>query len=137
MQTHNAKKSSLNQKFENVFRKNGVKREHYHGGKFNGVNCIRVMDKCKPIFMGNDDVAPGFLQKCLLSKCTTILENDVATKCNNSCSLMGLLDAIWSSVRGLDTGLLPTDEQTQSLADALKKGKALWLRMGLSIPQPK
>ena len=87
--------------------------------------------------MGNDVVAPGFLQKCLLSKCTTILENDVATKCNNSCSLMGLLDAIWSSVRGLDTGLLPTDEQTESLADALKKGKALWLRMGLSTRQPK
>jgi hypothetical protein len=31
VQRHNAKKSSLNQKFENVFWKNGIlKREHYH-----------------------------------------------------------------------------------------------------------
>jgi hypothetical protein len=43
IQRHNAKRSSLNQKFETIFRKNGVKREHYHGGKFNGVNCIRVI----------------------------------------------------------------------------------------------
>jgi hypothetical protein len=61
VQRHNAKKSSLNQKFESVFRKNGVKREHYHGGKFNGVNCIRIMDRCKSLFLGNGET-PGFLQ---------------------------------------------------------------------------
>ena len=40
VQRHNAKKRSVNQKFEAVFRANGVKREHYHGGKFNGVACF-------------------------------------------------------------------------------------------------
>jgi hypothetical protein len=96
VQRHNAKKLSLNQKFENVFQKNGVKREHYHGGKFNGVNCICVMENSRAIFMGGVDNTepPGFLQKCLLSKCTTILEDDVKTKCNEFCTLVGLLDAI-------------------------------------------
>jgi hypothetical protein len=32
---------------------------------------------------------------------------------------------------------LPTDEQKEELAAALKKGKALWLQMGLSTQQPK
>ena len=78
--------------------------------------------------MGGDDTdPPGFLQKCLQSKCTTILEDDVKTKCDEFCTLVGLLDAIWSSVRGIDAGLLPTDEQKDKLADALNKGKALWL----------
>jgi hypothetical protein len=136
VQRHNAKKSSLNQKFESVFRKNGVKREHYHGGKFNGVNCIRIMDKCNALFLGNDGT-PGFVQKCLLSKCETITEATVNLKCNDYCSLLGLLDAIWSTVRGLHSGLLPTDEQRERLGDALREAKALWLRMGLSTLQPK
>ena len=136
VQRHNAKKSSLNQQFESVFRQNGVKREHYHGGKFNGVNCIRIMDKCKDLFLGNNGT-PGFLQKCLLSKCDTIPEVMVELKCKEYCRLLGLLDAIWSTVRGLHSGLLPDDNQTQSLADALEEAKALWLQMGLSTLQPK
>ena len=44
IQRHNAKKVSLNQQFESVFQRNGVKREHYHRGKFNGVNCIWIME---------------------------------------------------------------------------------------------
>jgi hypothetical protein len=130
------KKLSLNQKFESVFRKNGVKREHYHGGKFNGVNCIQIMDKCKALFLGKEG-HPGFLQKCLLSKCATTTDMAAESKCNNYCSLLGLLDVIWSTVRGLNSGLLPMDEQTKSLADALKEAKALWLQMGLSTLQPK
>jgi hypothetical protein len=94
------------------------------------------MDKCKALFLGKEG-HPGFLQKCLLSKCATTTDAAVESKCNNYCSLLGLLDAIWSTVRGLNSGLLPTDEQTKSLADALKEAKALWLQMGLSTLQPK
>lgn len=50
---------------------------------------------------------------------------------------MGLLDAIWSSVRGIDAGLLPTDQQKESLKRAIEKGKKLWLEMKLSALQPK
>jgi hypothetical protein len=94
------------------------------------------MEKCNSLFIG-DDQTPGFLELCRLSKCPTMLKDNLVTKCNEYRSLMGLLDAIWLSVRGLDAGLLPTDEQKERLAESLKEGKALWFRMGLSTLQPK
>jgi hypothetical protein len=137
VQRHNAKKTSLNQKFEIVYRNNGVKREHYHGGKFNGVNCIRIMDACSLIFLGNeDDATTGFLHQCLQSKVATITDEDVKAKCQQYSRLLGLLDAIWSRVRGID-GLLPTAAQINGLATALQEAKALWVSMNLSTLQPK
>ena len=135
IQKHNAKKDSLNQLFEKVFRKNGVKREHYHGGKFNGVNCIRLMENSKAIFVGDVD-APGFLSLCLDNRCEEATEQMVRLKCQQFCQLFGLMDAIWSTVRGLNAGLLPTIDQTTTLAKALDKAKKLWLHMKLSTNQP-
>jgi hypothetical protein len=60
VQQHNAKTNSLNQQFECVFRDNGVKREHYHGGKFNGVNCICIMEASTKIVMGNEESRASF-----------------------------------------------------------------------------
>jgi hypothetical protein len=142
MQRHNAKKISLNQKFEHVFRHNGVKREHYHGGKFNGVNCIRIMAQAKELLLGggDDDEAVddhGFLQLCLLSKEDTAIEDAIRDKCKDFARLLGLLDAIWSTVRGIDAGLLPTEAQQLSLQIALLEAKELWLRMNISTLQPK
>ena len=139
VQRHNAKSTSLNQQFETIFRRNGVIREYYHGGKFNGVNCIRVMEKSNDLLLGEKDATNpvGFLQKCLLSKTPTTTDQDVISKCTEYCRLLGLLDTIWSTVRGLDAGLLPTDKQIQYLDEALKQGKTLWLAMGLSTLQPK
>lgn len=136
VQRHNAKKTSLNQQFEFVYRSNGVKREHYHGGKFNGVNCIRLMGNSKAIVLGKDN-APGFVQLCLQSMATITTTDAVKSRCNDYCRLLGLLDAIWSTVRGQHSGLLPTEEQKTSLAGALSEGKTLWLAMGLSTLQPK
>jgi hypothetical protein len=144
VQRHNAKKDSLNQQFEVIFRRNGIKREVFHGGKFNGVNCIRVMEKSKALFLGkeeegvvNDPLHAGFLQKCLLAKTETTTDEEIIAKCNDYCRLLGLLDTIWSAVRGLDAGLLPSNEQKIILAEALSNAKALWLQMGLSTQQPK
>jgi hypothetical protein len=136
MQRHNAKKSSLNQQFENVYRANGVKREHYHGGKFNGVNCIRIMGNSKAIVLGSTHT-PGFLQLCLANKTATATNEMIQSTCRQYCRLLGLLDAIWSSVRGLDAGLLPTDAQQLLLQTALLEAKELWLTMDLSTLQPK
>jgi hypothetical protein len=136
IQQHNAKKTSLNQQFEVVYRKNGVKREHYHGGKFNGVNCIRIMTAAKDIMLGNDD-ADGFLQRCLQTKIAAVDDTIVQSKCEAFCRLLGLLDAIWSSIRGLHAGLLPTDAQIQSLEKALNEAKSMWIQMKLSTLQPK
>jgi hypothetical protein len=52
--------------------------------------------------------------------------------------LLGCLDAIWSAVRGLDGGLLPTDAQLAFLDEgAIAEGKRRWLELGLSMNQPK
>ena len=53
------------------------------------------------------------------------------------CRLLGLFDAIWSTVRSLHSGLLPTIKQKRSLENGLKEAKTLWLKMKLSTLQPK
>ncbi|CAB9531839.1 unknown protein [Seminavis robusta] len=114
IQRHNAKKASLTQQFESIFSNKGIKREHYHGGKFNGVNCIRIMEKSQELFLGSDN-EEGFLQRCLEAKIATISTDTITTKCQEFARLFALLDAIWSTVTGLDAGLLPTNEQIQYL----------------------
>ena len=47
---HNSRLCSLSQSFDATFRANGIKKEHFHGGKCNGVNCIRIMDKADELF---------------------------------------------------------------------------------------
>jgi hypothetical protein len=137
IQTHNAKKTSLTQQFEAVYRKNGITREHYHGGKFNGVNCIRIMEQSAPLLLGNEDNEQGFLQLCIKSKLANVDDAVLESKMKDYCRLLGILDAIWSSVRGIDSGLLPTQQQLDSLKTSLQEGKALWLEMKLSTLQPK
>ena len=80
---------------------------------------------------------PGFLQCCLLSKGAAVPEATVQSTCEAYCRLLGLLDAIWSTVRGLQAGLLPTDAQKLSLQTALTEAKTLWIQMKLSTLQPK
>ena len=97
MLRHNAKKSSLNQQFDIVYRWNGVKREHYHGGKFNGGNCIRIMEMAKKLLLGDVGAegemyvpAPGFLQLCLQCKDEMATEAAVKQKCEDFARLLGL-----------------------------------------------
>jgi hypothetical protein len=42
-----------------------------------------------------------------------------------------------SNVRGVDAGLLATDEQLNFLERTVLKGKALWIGMGIETLQPK
>jgi len=51
--------------------------------------------------------------------------------------MLGLLDVVWSNVRGIDAGLLPTTDQIEQLKKATTDGKSLWLSMGLGTLQPK
>ena len=127
---HWARLCSLSQTFDSIFRANGIKKEHYHGGKYNGVNCIRIMEKAETLF---NEFGHAIKQK----KEPTVSDDTVDLKCAQFARLMGLLDAIWSSVRGIDAGLLPTDTQVQHLRRATSEGKSLWLEMGLTTLQPK
>lgn len=66
LQKHNARSTSLTQRFEAIYKDNGITREHYHGSKFNGMNCIRIMSKAKKLFLGDDNLCGGFLEACLI-----------------------------------------------------------------------
>ena len=46
----NGRPGSLKSRMEAIYRRFKISREHYHGGKFNGVNCIRIMEKSEDIF---------------------------------------------------------------------------------------
>jgi len=47
---HCAKLQSLSQDFDVTFRANNINKEHCHGGKCNGVNCIRIVDKAQALW---------------------------------------------------------------------------------------
>ena len=136
MQRHNARSGSLAQRFEVVFRCCNIKKEHYHGGKYNGVNCIRIMERSEELFLGNDG-NQGFCQLIKDQKRPTVADEDIETQCARYARLLGLLDAVWSNVRGIDSGIAPTAAQINTLDVALSRCKALWLEMGLTTKQPK
>jgi hypothetical protein len=60
MQRRDVKKPSLNLQFDEFRRANGVKRELYHSGKFDGVNCIRIIWNSTAIILGSPNT-PGSL----------------------------------------------------------------------------
>jgi hypothetical protein len=72
------------------------------------------MENSRELVVGTDE-SPGFLQQCLLSKVASATDEFVQSTCNNYSRLLGLLDAIWSTVRGISGGLLPTNEQKMNL----------------------
>jgi hypothetical protein len=66
-----------------------------------------------------------------------ISNEEIETKCKAFTNILGTLDAIWSSVTGIEQGLLPTEEQLQFLDRAIQKGKAAWIDADLGTGQPK
>lgn len=86
---------------------------------------------------GDNQMIPSFQDRCLLCKTTNITDDAVKSKCADYAKLFGILDLIWSAVRGTDAGLLPTNQQLDNLDKAIADGKELWIRMGLTTLQPK
>jgi hypothetical protein len=108
-----------------------MSRECCHGGKFNGINCIRIMDQSTNIF--NDATA------LLLEMRDPTLETveDIQLTSEKCSKLLGCVDAIWANVHGLESGLLPSDDQLTFLETAVPEGKKRWLELGLLTKQPK
>lgn len=127
---HNTRLFSLSQAFDVIFRSHNIRKEHYHGGKCNGVNCIRIMEKAKELFV---EFAVAMKEKKVEDVADEVIEN----KCLQFARLFGLLDAVWSNVRGIDAGLLQTDSQVELLRKVLLEAKQLWIAMGISTWQPK
>jgi len=127
---HNSQLCSSSQGFDTFFRNNGIKKEHCHGGKHNGVNCIDTMDEAVALF---DDFCSVMKEK----KLTTVEDTEITTQCDKFARLLSLMDVIWSNARGIDAGLLPTLAQIDQLDKALNSAKQMWIEMGVKTPQPK
>ena len=127
---HNSRLFSLSQCFDVTFRLHNVKKEHYHGGKHNGVNCIRIMEKAEQLF-------PEFSNSIKAKKIASKTDAEIDLKCDQYARMFGLLDVIWSSVRGIDAGLLPSNDQINQLRTATANAKQLWLEMKIGTLQPK
>ena len=129
--SHCRRADSFTSKLEATYRLIGISQEYYHGGKFNGVNCIRIMDKSNEIF----DNAGTLLAEMHDPALATM--EGIQKTVEDYKNLMGCLDAIWSAVRGLDLGLLPTAADLVFLEKAIAEGKRRWLELGLSTLHPK
>jgi len=127
---HNSRLCSLSQSYDCTFREHKIKKEHYHGGKCNGVNCIRIMEKANLLFA-------TFATSIKEKKIDTVADADIDFKWDQFTTMLGLLDAIWSNARGIDAGLLPTEAQVEHLWKATTKAKSLWITMGIKTLQPK
>ena len=131
IRSHSRRAGSFTTRLEATYRALGISREYYHGGKFNGVNCIRIMEQSTNIF---DNATTLLLE--MRDPALETVENIQQTSENYS-KLLGCLDAIWANVHGLESGLLPSDDQLAFLETAISEGKKRWLELGLSTKQPK
>ena len=103
---------------EPILKKHGANREFYHGGAFDGSSCRAIMGNANELL---DEMVQ--LLDTMLDN-TTHLEA-VQSKLQSFKILLGLLDCIWSSVRGVD-GLLPDETYIQRLQSDIAKAKILW-----------
>jgi hypothetical protein len=117
-------------RYEAILKNHGIGREHYHGGKLNGVMTQKMMEECEPIM---DDIV-ALLKE--LKDDTLIDDIAIDGQCEKYKCILGNQDAIWSAVCGVD-GLLPTQEHIEHLKAAIEKGKQLWVELGLGTLQPK
>jgi hypothetical protein len=120
---------------EAICRRWKISREHHHSGKFNGVNCIRIMEKSEETF-GEDGFTGVAMHVADTGPSAVETDLSIREKSKNQQNLFGILDAIWANVRGVDAGLLATDEQFDFLERTVLKGKALWIGMGIGTLQP-
>ena len=116
-------------RFEHILRTLDIKREHYHGGKFNGVMCARIAKSAKEIM---DSIKEELKKR----KADSVSDACIDNGCDKFQAVLQNQNEIWSRVRGID-GLLPTEEHLKELKEAIETGKKLWKQVGLSTKQPK
>ena len=124
------RQGSFHSKLETTYRNYNISREHYHGGKFNGVDCSRFMENATEIF---EEIRP-IMEENKMDSADIV---QVREKFDRYANLLGMMDTIWSCVRGKRRGLLPTQEDIDFLTAAVKEGKRRWLELGITTLQPK
>ena len=124
----------LHHKIEMIFKKKQITKEVYHGGKFNGVNCIKIIEDAEDIMK---KIADLLIRKKDPNDLQLECDGNIRERCKSYALLLKSLGAIWSQVRGIEKGLLPTTENKVELSNAIAKGKQIWLDLGITTNQPK
>jgi hypothetical protein len=125
------KQGSFYYEMELILKALEVVREYYHGGEFNGVACIRILQKCNELF---DKLEVKLIALRDPSKKSETEIRAFTAKFKN---LFRLIDAVFSQIAGVETGLVPTPEEVQRLDTNLKAAKAQWISLGITTYQPK
>ena len=116
------------------FRSKNIRKEFYHGGKYNGVNCIRIMEQSNLLI---DHICDEVVKNRDMTFDAWETEDTIRKRCEKYKELLSNLGTIWSTVRGIEKGLLPTDENKLQLHNAIRIGKNIWLELGITTYQPK
>ena len=119
--------SYLNRK-EEIYRENGMKHEHCHGGQFNGVSCRQQMSAATQFCA--DWLALAF--DVWSRDQTDIAEAENRERFGKHTNLLGKLDVTCSAVRGVE-GLLPTEAEVLLLEKVILDAKALWIECGFNV----
>jgi hypothetical protein len=130
IKVHKRSSDSFHNQLEETCRKLNIVRECYHGGKYNGVMCIKIMNN-------SDKIIESASQALVDLKSDNLPEGEILRKSRMYSELLNTLDSIWSNVCSIKTGLLPTDDDLKNLELLLIVGKRQWLNLGISTSQPK
>ncbi len=116
---------------EDVFHQLGLKHESYFAGKLNGNSCRKQMEKAKE---WSEKMAGLTIFNPEQSRLTEV---QVKAEIAKFGKILGLFDSIFAQVRGVEAGLLPTEEQILKLEETIDMTGKLWLERGWSTDQPK
>ena len=116
---------------EDIFHTLGLKHESYFAGKLNGNSCRKQMEKAKE---WSEKMAELDIFNSTQSRLTEQEMKDEIVKFGK---MLGMFDSIFAQVQGIDAGVLPTEEQIETLAQTIEKTRVLWVGSGWSTDQPK
>jgi hypothetical protein len=116
---------------EDIFHTLGLKHESYFAGKLNGNSCRKQMEKATE---WSEKMSELDIFNQAQSRLT---EQEMKEEIAKFGKMMGMFDSIFAQVRGIDAGLLPTEDQISTLVDTIEKTRVLWVGSGWSTDQPK
>ena len=104
---------------EYVFNKVNMKHEAYFAGKLNG-NSVRRQMECAT------EYSDLILEEVLTvwdPEQSDVTELEIRQHCHNHRQLLGSCDALFAHIRGVQTGMVPTEEHIQELENIVERTK--------------
>lgn len=118
---------------EYVFKRIGMKHEAYFAGKLNGNNVRIQMERSTQFF----DLLEPHVLDVYDEENADVSQVKVFRHIQNFRQLLGLLDALFSHIRGVQTGILPSDDEISQLSTIVDNAKSWWLKCNIGTLQPK